>query len=94
MTSDVGGGRYLNPSSRDRRRGVSELSLAALTADHAVDYLVTEQLAGRCLSVQANRDAITLLADAFVQLATTERRDPDRKSLLSRLSWFRGQAGS
>ena len=56
---------------------------------HAVDYLVTEQLAGRRVPVKANREAIDLLADAFVQLAKTERREPERASFLSRLPWFR-----
>ena len=85
--------RYPIPSFRDRRRGISELSSAALTVAHAVDYLVTEQLAGRRLPVQANREAVDLLADAFVQLANTERREPERQSLLSRLPWFRKQKG-
>ena len=53
-TSEVGGGRYPIPSFRNRRRGISELSSAALIVAPAVDYLVTEQLAGRRVSVQAN----------------------------------------
>lgn len=83
----------LTPSFRDRRRGKSELNFAAETVAHAINYLVMEQIAGRRVPVQVNREAISLLCRAFEQLAATERRAPERKSLLSRLSWFKTGKG-
>ncbi len=82
------------PLPRDRRRGQSELSFAAMTVSHAIDYLVSEQIAGRRVPVQTNREAVFLLCGVFEQLAAAERRAPERKSILSRLSWFRTGHGS
>ena len=76
------------PPSRDRRRGLSDLSAAAVKVAHAINYLATEQLAGRRDPVQANRKAMAILCDAFEQLAVMERRVPEQRSLLRRLWEF------
>lgn len=88
-------GNVATPASsfRERRRGESEWNFATATVAHAINYLLTEQLAGRRHPLAANREAVTLLCRVFEELAATERRAPERKSLLSRLLRFRNERG-
>lgn len=74
----------------DRRRpGISRLEAASKTLSHAVNYLVTEQLAGHCLSARDNRDAVALLCAAGRDLARHERRAPAQRATAA---WLRGAA--
>ncbi len=73
----------------DRRRGVSELETASQILAHAVNYLVSEQLAGTRSPVESNREAIALLCAAGRELALEERRRPARRSIAA---WLRGAA--
>ena len=76
-------------SSFDERQGPSELEIASRILSHAVNYLVTEQLAGQRASLPANREAIAILCNAGRGLALAERRDPARRALAS---WLRGSS--
>jgi hypothetical protein len=73
----------------ERRKGISNLETAARTLSRAIDYLVSEQLAGRRHPLQANRMAIALLCEAGRGIAKEERRLPARRSLNA---WLRDAA--
>ena len=66
----------------DRRQAkISELEVAATILRRATCYLIEEQMAERCTSVYANRDAIRLLCYAGRQIASNERRAPAQRSI-------------
>ncbi len=69
-----------------RRKKGSELDEAASTVAHAINYLLSEHTAGR---VQANRDAISQLCEAYEKLAAAEHYQPTSNSVMNRLLWFR-----
>ncbi len=71
----------------EQRSGISALEQASHTLAHAVEYLVTEQLAGRRPSLPANRQAIAILAVAGQHLHETERRRPAKRAIAA---WLRG----
>ena len=71
----------------EQRRGLSELERASATLASAVEYLVSEQLAGRRHPLSANRDAIAILAGAGRDLLSVERRQPAKQSIAA---WLRG----
>ena len=77
----------VKPVHPERREGISDLERAAELIEHAIQYLVTEQLRDRRSPVQANHGAIALLCDAAGQIARVERRKSDR-SLIA--GWLRG----
>ncbi|WP_263382174.1 hypothetical protein [Granulicella arctica] len=66
------------PRLFERRRGVSDMELAARKLYSATQYLVLEQLEGRRGSPKANRQAIAILCEAGRRLVKTERRHPAR----------------
>lgn len=66
----------------DRRQGVSDLERACQMLAHAVQYLTSEQRAGRCTSVRSNRQAVALLCDSAAELEQFERREPARTALV------------
>lgn len=71
-------GRKLHLLGPERRCGISDQELASQMLSHAVSYLVEDQLAGRCLLTQANREAIHILCRAGTALASDERRESER----------------
>lgn len=71
----------------DQRGGASDLEVASQMLSHAVHYLISEQLAGRRVSAQANREAIAILCSAGRQLGEVERREPARNAIAT---WLRG----
>lgn len=71
----------MTEKSPERRKGISDLEFASTLLSRAVQYLSTEQRAGRCTSVRANRQAITVLCDCAEGLAIAEQREPARRAL-------------
>ena len=77
------------PRLFERRRGVSDMELAAKKLYSATQYLVLEQLEGRRSSPKANRQAIAILCEAGRRLVKSERRQPARQSLHA---WLQDEA--
>ena len=50
--------------------------------EHAIEYLVTEQMVRDRIPVCATREAIAVLCIALAEIARAERSSPRRKSLL------------
>jgi hypothetical protein len=73
----------------ERRRGRSDLERGSALLSHAVEYLVSEQLAGRRHPIQPNREAIAILCEAGRQIQAEERRKLAKASIAS---WLRGAA--
>ena len=73
----------------DDRTGASELEVASRILSHAVNHLVSQQLAGQRPCLSANRDAIAILCSAGRDLAVIERRDPARRAIAA---WLRGSS--
>ena len=73
----------------DGREGPSELEIASRLLAHAVNHLVSEQLAGQRSPLAANREAIAILCEAGRNLALVERREPARIVIAS---WLRGSS--
>ena len=69
----------------DRRAGVSDAEAASNLLLRATSYLLNEQLAGTRQPVLANREAINILCEAGRKIAQNERRQPLRRSILSKL---------
>ncbi len=69
----------------ERRQGVSSLERGSTMLSHAVQYLVSEQLAGRRPAVKANREAIMILSRARLELDVRERREPARSNIAAKL---------
>jgi hypothetical protein len=65
----------------ERRSGVSDLERASAALAHAVQYLSSEQRAGRCTSVRGNRHAITILCERAEGLTKVEQREPAREAM-------------
>ena len=70
----------------DRRHGPSELEVAFSTLSHAVEYLITEQLAGLRPDLRSNREAVAILCDLSRFLLTAEKRVEHRGKVAS---WLR-----
>lgn len=78
-TERRGKGPYL--IGPERRCGISDMELAAAILSDALSYLSENQLAGRYLSLEANREAIRLLCQAAQEIYHSERRAPARRSI-------------
>jgi hypothetical protein len=72
----------------ERRQGMSTLELGSIMLSHAIQYLVSEQFAGRRPSVQANREAIAILSRTRLGLGLMERREPARSKIYAQLRAF------
>jgi hypothetical protein len=72
----------------ERRQGISTLEQGSIMLSHAVQYLVSEQFAGRRLGLQANREAIMILSRARIEVGVVEQRDPARSKIHAKLRRF------
>lgn len=70
----------------ERRKGISDLERATEVLEHAIEYLMTEQLETHRSPAQTNCEAITLLCKAVVQIGRLEHRQPARRSITA---WLR-----
>lgn len=70
----------------DRRHGLSDLELAFSTLSRAVEYLLTEQLAGRRPDLRSNREAVAILCDLSRPLLSAEKRIDHRGKVAA---WLR-----
>ena len=57
------------PSCAGRCRGISHIEAASRTLARAVTYLVDQYLAGMSSNAQANREAVSILCTACVELS-------------------------